>query len=219
MSHKQDAGLGKGRIETLIDGIFAIAMTLLVLAIHLPELPPDKLALLWPSLLAMWPKFGAWCVSFVVLGVFWVGHHNQFHYIRRSDRTLLWINIAFALVITFLPFSTALLGEYSVSPVAVWIYCANLIAAGLLLYGQWRHATDRFRLVDPHLKPELVATAGRRVLMGPLAYAIACGLAAWDTRPALAILALMPLYYVLPGRVDWHWHPLRPKLPETPAPD
>jgi uncharacterized membrane protein len=89
-------GLGKNRIEALSDGIFAIAMTLLILELHIPNLrhnAPNVQVV--PALVKLLPAFGTYVVSFISLGVFWVGHHNMYHAIRRADRVLLWLNIIF----------------------------------------------------------------------------------------------------------------------------
>src|SRR5260370_42083933 len=93
-------GLSKNRVETLVDGVFAIAMTLLIFNIKVPELPgggkdPD----LNRRLLALWPQFTSYAITFVMLAIYWVGHHNQFHFIRRVDRSLLWLNILFLMTI------------------------------------------------------------------------------------------------------------------------
>ncbi|MFN8452784.1 MAG: TMEM175 family protein, partial [Anaerolineae bacterium] len=93
------------RIETLTDGVFAIVMTVLVFDIRVPvQEQVDQLGLLHAlSLLA--PNLLSYVITFVILGVFWVGHHNQYFYIRRADRSLLWINIFFMMAVALLPFS------------------------------------------------------------------------------------------------------------------
>jgi uncharacterized membrane protein len=124
--------LSRNRIEALTDGVFAVAMTLLVLDIKVPELePPSATAELPLKLLALWPKFLSYLISFVILGVYWVGHHIQLSFIRRADRPLLWINVLFLLWVALVPFSTALLGEYAKTRIAIAVYGANLIAIGL----------------------------------------------------------------------------------------
>jgi uncharacterized membrane protein len=112
--------LSRNRIEALTDGVFAVAMTLLVLDIKVPELePPLATAELPLKLLALWPKFLSYLISFVILGIYWVGHHIQLSFIRRADRPLLWINILFLLWVALVPFSTALLSEYAKTRVAI----------------------------------------------------------------------------------------------------
>src|SRR4030088_188078 len=104
--------LSRNRIEALTDGVFAVAMTLLVLDIKVPELEPPLAGAELPlKPLALWPKFLSYLISFVILGVYWVGHHIQLSFIRRADRPLLWINILFLLWVALVPF----LPHYSVN--------------------------------------------------------------------------------------------------------
>jgi uncharacterized membrane protein len=113
--------LGRNRIEALTDGVFAVAMTLPVLDIKVPELrQPTGTADLPLKLLGLGPKLLSYSVSFTILGVYWVGHHIQLSFIRRADRPLLWINILFLLWVALVPFSTALLGEYPKDSACNW---------------------------------------------------------------------------------------------------
>ena len=106
--------LGRNRVEALTDGIFAVAMTLLVLDIEVPEVQQATGTANLPlKLLALVPKMLSYIISFIILGVYWVGHHAQLAFIHRADRPLLWINILFLLWVALVPFSTALLSEYS----------------------------------------------------------------------------------------------------------
>lgn len=145
-----DSGLpGKGRIEALTDGIFAVAMTLLVLDLRLS----DTLALaaiddagLRNALLALLPKLESYVISFLVLCIFWLGHHRLMHLVRGVDHLFLWRNLLFILFITFVPFSTSLMGQYRSLDDAPLVYGVNL---GLVLAAQflmWRHAL--FHLSD-----------------------------------------------------------------------
>src|SRR4030065_989192 len=100
------------RIEALADGIFAISMTLLVLTLTLPDMMDTKLNL--SQLLAeQWPKFFNYALSFFLLAIFWIVHHQQFHYIRRTDRTHIWINIGILMFVALVPFTTDVAGDYS----------------------------------------------------------------------------------------------------------
>src|SRR6516162_4077891 len=174
--------LGRNRIEALTDGVFAVAMTLLVLDIKVPELQqPLATAELPLKLLALWPKFLSYAISFVILGVYWVGHHLQLSFIRTADRPLLWINIFFLLWVALVPFSTALLSEYTKHRLAIAVYGGNLIAIGLTLALHWWYATSRRRHVDPDVDPGLVRTAMLRVLMGPLLYLLGIAISIFST--------------------------------------
>src|SRR4029078_8348293 len=103
-------GLPASRIEALSDGGFALAMTVLVLNIQVPDGgTSDDLP---GKLLVIWPKLASYVMSFIMLSVLWIGHHFQFHYIRKTDLALLWINVFFLLAVTFLPFATGVLANY-----------------------------------------------------------------------------------------------------------
>jgi uncharacterized membrane protein len=198
--------LGRNRIEALADGVFAVAMTLLVLDIKVPELQGPLAATELPAkLLALWPKFLTYLISFVILGVYWVGHHVQLSFIRRADRPLLWITILFFLWVALVPFSTALLSEYPRAQIAIAIYGANLIAIGLTLALHWWYATAENRHVDPDTHPSLVRGAMKRTLMAPCVYVIAIALSFFRTDLSLVLYALVPVLYILPGRIDIHW--------------
>ena len=213
--------LGRNRIEALTDGVFAVAMTLLVLDIKVPELEQSLSSGELPfRLLALWPKFLTYAISFVILGVYWVGHHMQLSFIRSADRPLLWINILFLLWVALVPFSTALLSEYTKHRLAIAVYGANLIAIGLTLALHWRYATAGTRHVDPNTHPGLVRAAMARTLMGPLLYLIAIALSFLSTELSLVMYALVPILYILPGRVDIHWgkrHHEKPKSDQAAA--
>ncbi len=199
-------GLSTSRIEALTDGVFAVVMTLLVLDLKVPVLTgPEAAAELPGKLLELWPKFLSFTLSFVIAGVYWVGHHNQFHFIRRSDRVLLWINLLFMLCVAFVPFSSALLGDYPGQQVAVMVYGINLICIGCVLYSHWWYATADHRLVDHDIDPHAVWLAKRRILIAPVAYTLAIILSFFGTAVSLVIYLLVPLVYIAPGNVDRHW--------------
>jgi uncharacterized membrane protein len=199
-------GLTKGRIEALSDGVFAIAITLMIFNIKVPALaresaPPG----LGRALLALWPQFLIYAISFIILGVYWVGHHNQFHYIRRGDRTLLWLNVLFLMFVTLVPFSTALLGQYPSQQVAVVVYALSMLLTGFALYGHWWYATSGRRLVDADLDPTVIRLAKRRVLLGPALLIAAIAASFLSTKVSILLFAAIPLFYVFPGRIDRHW--------------
>jgi len=197
--------IGKGRIETLADGVFAIAMTLLVLQLQVPDLPDDQRDLLGIRLIALLPKVSAYVIAFMSCGVYWVAHHMQMTYVYRSDRIFMWMNIGFLMVISAIPFSAALIGEYYESSLAIRIYCGNLMLAGLVLFGQMRYAAGPGVLIDREVDPYFLGLAGRRVLLGPLVYACAALAAGHSHLLSHALCALAPVLYILPGRIDRYW--------------
>jgi len=203
-----DSGLTKSRIEALCDGVFAIAMTLMAFNVKVPSRSGGSGAVsLAAALFELWPQFLTYIISFVILGVYWIGHHNQFHYIRRSDRVLLWINIIFLMFLTAIPFSTGVLGEYPNDQIAVVVYGSNLLLVGLLLYCQWWYATSKHHLTDPGLDPAIVTMAKKRILIGPCILLLAIAVSYLNTKFSILIFAVLPVIYIIPGRIDQHWSP------------
>ena len=135
-------GLGEGtdRIAFFSDAVFAIALTLLVLDIRLPEdLGDDEL---WSSLVALWPQLFAYMLTFAVLGINWIAHHRKFRVIQRFDAGLIWINLAFLMFVALAPFPTSVLAEYG-DAVAVTIYAIEVSMLSLLQATLWAHAHRR----------------------------------------------------------------------------
>ena len=193
LNHSEsNEGLGKHRLEALSDGIFAFAMTLLVLDVKIPKLPDTSInaGLLAPTLLALWPKFLSYVTSFVVIGVvFWIGHHGYLHFLKRTDRWFLWINLLFLMFIVLVPFSTDLLGDYPTHRLAVMVFGCNIIAIGLTLYLQWWYATHGHHLVGRDVEPELVRKGKRRILMGVAIYTCAVLIALFN--PTVSLIAAL----------------------------
>jgi uncharacterized membrane protein len=130
------SALSKHRVEALTDGIFAVAMTLLVIDLKLPEhataLSHDEFM---HAVVELFVKFQSWLISFFVLAIFWFAHHRQFHYVRVVDGKLLWLNILYLGFVSLMPFSSALAGQYSHMLLSQIVYSTNmtLLAVGGLL--------------------------------------------------------------------------------------
>jgi uncharacterized membrane protein len=204
--YKTESTLGKNRVEAFSDGVFAVAVTLLVLNFQSPQfvkvLVEGRNYSQWAGLL---PVFLAYLLSFVIVGIYWVAHHNTFHYIRHSDRNLLWLNILLLMCIVFIPFPTALLGQYPERQISIIIYGGTLVITGALLQLLWWYATSHYRLVDKDIDPRLIARATRRNLMAPAVYLLAIALSFLNCFISLAIFAIVPLLYIIPGHIDQHW--------------
>jgi uncharacterized membrane protein len=145
---KQDPDLD--RIAFFSDGVFAIAITLLVLEIRVPEPIPGSHAssLLSVLLEELWPDFYSFLISFWFVGTLWMAHHRVFHYIRGYDRTLLVLNLFFLMWIVLLPFSATLLSRFENQQLAVTIYATHVAVAELALAWVWRHASRAPQLMD-----------------------------------------------------------------------
>lgn len=139
-----------GRIGALSDGIFAIVMTLLVLELAVPEIPKLLAAeQLHLKLLEMWPKFAAFVLSFIMLGILWTFHHIIFQHIKLVNEKFIWINILYLMFISLIPFSTALLGEFTwLSTTAVVFYGANLLLLSLTTNLMWWYVTKNKNLLN-----------------------------------------------------------------------
>jgi uncharacterized membrane protein len=190
------------RVEALSDGVFAIAMTVLVLGIRVPE--GGGSAGLTAQLSALWPKFASYAMSFIMLGVLWIGHHFQFQYIRRTDRALLWLNLLFLLTVTFLPFSTAVLGNYYSTRGAVVLYGSTVALAGGCLLAHWMYATRKRHLVAADLDPSVIGSIRLRIAIGLVLSLAGTTAGLFDTRTSLAIFLAIPLVYLVRSRVDRH---------------
>jgi uncharacterized membrane protein len=197
--------LKTSRVEALSDGVFAIAMTILVLNISVPTAETVSADRLLEALRHVAPQVIVYIISFVNLGVLWVGQHNQYHFIDRADRWFLWINILYLLLISFMPLSTALLGHYPLHRLALVVYGANLIAATLILALHWRYATGGGRLVRSQLSPRVIRLAQRRMLGSAGAYTIALVLSLMAPVLSLALFLAVPLFNVLPFALDRHF--------------
>jgi uncharacterized membrane protein len=194
-------GMSKHRVEALSDGVFAIAMTVLVLGLQVPE--GGAGSELGARIAALWPKFASYVLSFIMLGVLWVGHHYQFHFIRKTDRGLLWLNLLFLLTVTFLPFGTAVLGNHFREPLAVVLYGGTIVVAGVSLLLHWMYATRR-KFVADELDPRIDRLLKARIVVGIGLSLSAMALAIVDTRVSLVVFLALPIVYLIRSRVDRH---------------
>jgi uncharacterized membrane protein len=132
------------RLETLVDGIFAIAMTLLVLGLAVPVIrPPITNAGVETALISILPIFISLVVSFILLAVFWKIHHRIFKQINKMNGTLLWINVVWLLFIVLVPFSATLTGDYGAFTIANVIFNINMLGIAILLYLNWHYADHK----------------------------------------------------------------------------
>ena len=197
-------GLSTNRLEAFSDGVFSIAITLLVLEITVPALSSVEVAhgQLLKDLIDLWPKFLSFFISFSIIGIFWVGHNIMFRFIKRSDRTLLWLNILLLMFVSFIPFPAALLGEYGAERTATVLYGSTVMVLGLIYFIVWKYATFKNRLVDSNLDPKMIRQGSVIVLAAPLLYFAAILLAFVSPILTLIIYIFIPILYVIPSPVD-----------------
>jgi uncharacterized membrane protein len=152
------------RLVFFSDAVFAIAITLLVIEIHVPELPktsPDRLY--WQALYDLVPSLVGYFISFAVIGIFWVGHHRAFTLASRYSQRILSWNMVLLGVIAFMPFSTAFLTHNMAQRVPTLVYCFVLLVAGCLNVAVVRVATGK-AMVDPGADPAMITYARLRSL-------------------------------------------------------
>ncbi len=200
MEEPKKNGLSTERLELFSDAVFAVAITLLVLEIKVPHVEME--GELWHALVDLWPKFIAYAVSFGVIGIFWVGHHIMFNYIERCNRTLLWLNTLLLMFVCAIPFTAALIGEYRSDPIAAAVYGGLLTLTGSVFFALWRYASIGGRLIRTNMPTELVKLGTKIILLAPIIYAIATGIAFVSPLTSKVIYLLVPILYLLPGPID-----------------
>ena len=204
MTHEVGDRVSRDRIITLTDAVLAIVMTLLVLEIVVPELSRSEVTTELPKrLLELLPDVQSYATSFIILGFFWIAHDDQFHYVKRANRTLLWLTIFYLMFIVFIPFSTALIGAYGDQQISVIIYGINIIIVLFWTYLQWKYATRERHLVDSDLHPKLIAIMSRRLIGGILLYLIAIAVSFLSTQVSLILFILIPIYYLVAPKYFW----------------
>lgn len=189
------------RLETFSDGVFAIAITLLIIEIGVPHVEGE--ASLGDEILDLWPSYGAYVLSFVTIGIYWVNHHSFYRLFHSTSHFFLMLNVWFLMAIAFIPFPTAVLGEYlndgEHRRAAVSLYCAGLLfpAVGWFLvwmYGQYRG------LVDDSLHPRYLRFANGQYVVSMAVYSIALGVSFLNAWAALGLCAVITGVYLFPPR-------------------
>lgn len=197
------AGQSVERLAALSDGIFAVAMTLLVLDLHVParEAVHSEHDLL-RVLIALAPRLLVFLMSVMTLGIFWVGQQTQLNYFARADRNLAWIHIAFLCAVSLTPFSTALLAEYIHYRTALLVYWSNILLLGLVLYWSWSYAV-RIKLLGDDVPREIHPAVVRRIVIAQTLYACGAALCFFNTYWSIAAIVLVQLNYAIAPR--WCW--------------
>jgi len=202
-------GFEKNRLEALIDGIYAVALTLLVLDIKLPEgqafLTNDAL---WERLLELERHFAIYVISFVVIGMYWISHHIQFHFIRYTDRRLIWLNMFYLLMISFVPFATDLMGDHKDLVLPCEIYGLTLLLLSGLSFLHLDYLSRHTYLATHELTPEVVTLIKRRILLFTIIPLTSMVMAFYSTHVAVYSYLLLVLAHFFTGPVDDRIHTL-----------
>jgi uncharacterized membrane protein len=190
------------RVETFSDSVFAIAATLLVLTLHVPATHASEAAL-WHQLLAHWPTDVAFVISFLSILIMWSNHHGVFNVIARVDHTFLLLNGLLLLGITATPFTTTLLADNLGHPserVGALIYSGALLFVSIAFVGMWLYASRGRRLLAAGITDGHIRAVTRQFAFGPVAFALAFGLAFATAKGSVAMLIAIELFYAVPSR-------------------
>jgi uncharacterized membrane protein len=193
--------MGKSRTEAFSDGVFAVAITLLVLEINVPDVEGAGLA---HALAEQWPSYASYLVSFAVIGVIWMNHHSIFEHLARVDRGLQAWNLFLLLWVVLIPWATSLLAEYMRAGgegerTAALVYTGTMAAMGLAFGQLWRYAARDRRLLGIDLSDAEIRSRTRRFAGGGPVYVLAAVVAIFSAPVCLAINAALAVYYALPG--------------------
>ena len=187
--------MNKARVETFSDGVFAIAITLLVLTIAQPG-NYDKLR---HELLQRWPSLAAYVVSFLVIGIMWVNHHTVFSHLQRIDRGLFYWNLLLLMTIVFIPYPTEVFGQalslgHGARTAAVF-YSLTMAVNACMWSGLWLHASGGRRLLQPEFPESQRAVSTLLFTGGTLMYVASIGVAFINAFLCLAFHGVLALYY------------------------
>ena len=186
------------RLEALSDGVIAVAITLLVLDLRVPELEPDQP--LWNALTANWPSYAAYVTSFLVIGILWINHHSLFRQIRYATRGLMLANLTFLMLVVAIPFVTSLVSKYLLessqnAKIAMITYDGVALAIALTFTFLWGYVLRRPQLLEPEVDVAAARAAFPQFSIGVLVYAVLIVIAFISPIIALAGTFGVALYY------------------------
>jgi len=202
--YNQIANRSVERIGALSDGLFAIAMTLIVLEIRVPPLDAHATdGQLAAALGDLAPRFVTYLLSFLTLGIFWNGQQTQLSYVERGNRDLAWLELLFLAIIALFPFTTSLLADHIDLRLALALYWLNIFLAGAALYAIWEYV-ERSGLTRDGTAPAVGAAIRRRIGIAQLLYFVGLVIALLvGTYPAIAWIVLVQLNYAIAPRIGF----------------
>jgi uncharacterized membrane protein len=187
-----------GRLEAFSDGVFAVAITLLVLEINVPSGEH-----LWHQLKDEWPSFASFFVSFWVIGIIWVNHHGVLDHVKRADRPLMYLNLLVLMTVVFIPFSTALMADHLKSgadeTVAAVVYSGAFLGLAIAFGLLWTYITRHRKELGVELSDDQIRRTSLTFLIGNPFYAVAVVVAFISPAVVLVIIALLAVYYMVIG--------------------
>jgi len=195
------AGQSPERLAALSDGLFAIAMTLIVIDIRVPAAAAIHSEQdLLDAFCRLSPRLLMYFMSFMTLGIFWVGQQTQLNHLGKTDRNLSWIHLGFLAFVALMPFSTALLAEFLEFRIALVVYWLNIFILGLMLLWGTIY-TDRHGLLSEDPPPGFTKAVSRRILIAQALYALGAALCLINTYWSIGFIVLVQLNYVIAPRI------------------
>jgi uncharacterized membrane protein len=197
------AGSNLERLGALSDGIFAVAMTLLVLDLNLPlKGLIHNNGQLWHALAGMSPQFISYVMSFITLGIFWNGQQVQLNSFSNSNRHLSWIHIAFLFAVSIMPFSTRLLAEFISLKGALLCYWGNMLVLGIILYASWQYAKSA-GLLKEDVTQVFKCAVERRIIVAQALYAVGALLCLINNYLSIGFIVLVQLNFAVAPQIPY----------------
>jgi uncharacterized membrane protein len=190
------------RIESYSDAVFAIAATVLVLEIRVPAIVHHTPFEFWHALFVLWPQFLAYVTSFLVIGIYWLNHHSVFEYLARVDRPIVWRNLILLLMISFIPFPTAVITRYVDMPAAVTFYGLTLLVISIYANYTWWYIVRHRYLNEAAISPASVKAATLRYALGIGFYVVAVAISTVVPRISVALYFLLTVFYLVAGEPE-----------------
>jgi uncharacterized membrane protein len=201
MSTREQANpyrISKERLETMVDAIFAFAMTLLVLGIQTPSFSVGQASLELPGYIGhIFPQIILFVIAFLVLALFWLEHHRQFYYVRLADPAILWLNVAILIFIVLIPFTTDISGDYGGVQIAVLLFHVNFLAIGTLFLTQWVYLSRSCHLCIEELDPATASTRLWFLALTPVCALAGIAVSFYSPSWSLAAYLLIPVFTII----------------------
>src|SRR5450631_3498321 len=194
--------MSANRLESLGDGIFSVAMTILVIELKVPSVQGNSLRDLLHALYEIRQEIFCYFVSFIVLGIMWFGHRMVFEYISRTNRYFIFLGVLFYMVVCLVPFTTRFLAADTLKWYAILMYGLNLSMCNLTLFAQWTYGIKRPTLHARILPAEVRKEATKLFLISPVLYAIAIAISFYIPLVSIIIYFITPILYLLPQKLD-----------------
>jgi len=199
---KHKLSMHSPRLEALGDGIFSVAMTILVIELKLPAVKGNGWHDLISALSVVWREMLCYMISFIVLGIMWFGHRMMFEYITKTNRYFIFLGVLFYMVVCFVPFSTRFLAANTLEWYAILFYGLNLSLCNLTLYAQWQYGIHRPTLHAREIPDEIKKEAKKLFLLSPVVYTIAIIFSFYFPMVSIIIFVVTPIVYLIPNVLD-----------------